>query len=97
MNTYEAGFAQAAERMALTSKIKEIIVQRLDMDIDPAFITDDQPIFGRGLGLDSIDALELLVAIEDEFGVTIFDDNMAVFGSVNKVADYIVSNTKAAS
>ncbi|MES9681248.1 phosphopantetheine-binding protein, partial [Bacillus safensis] len=79
----------------LTDKIKELLVEKLDLEIDPSIITDDQPIFGRGLGLDSIDALELFVVIEDEFGVTVFDDNIEVFSSVNKLADYIEENMES--
>ncbi|MDY0409187.1 phosphopantetheine-binding protein [Virgibacillus soli] len=92
MLTYEETKEQALKRKELTERLKELIVERLDLDIEPELITDDQPIFGRGLGLDSIDALELFVAIEDEFNVTVFDDNIEVFSSINKLADYIVEN-----
>ncbi|MCY1118910.1 phosphopantetheine-binding protein [Bacillus safensis] len=86
---------KAKNRRELTDKIKELLVEKLDLEIDPSIITDDQPIFGRGLGLDSIDALELFVVIEDEFGVTVFDDNIEVFSSVNKLADYIEENMES--
>ncbi|WP_353855141.1 phosphopantetheine-binding protein [Bacillus sp. Bos-x628] len=86
---------KAKNRRELTDKIKELLVDKLDLEIDPSIITDDQPIFGRGLGLDSIDALELFVVIEDEFGVTVFDDNIEVFSSVNKLADYIEENMES--
>ncbi|MGV2910494.1 phosphopantetheine-binding protein [Bacillus safensis] len=89
---YEETKEKAKSRRELTDKIKELLVEKLDLEIDPSIITDDQPIFGRGLGLDSIDALELFVVIEDEFGVTVFDDNIEVFSSVNKLADYIEEN-----
>lgn len=92
MLTYEQTKKQAQERRELLNRIKEIIVERLDLDMEPHLITDDQPIFGRGLGLDSIDALELFVVIEDEFGVTVYDDNIEVFSSINKLADYIEEN-----
>ncbi|SDY98531.1 acyl carrier protein [Thermoactinomyces sp. DSM 45892] len=90
--TYQETKEKAEKRRELTQRIKAIIVERLNLDMEPNLITDDQPLFGRGLGLDSIDALELFVVIEDEFGVTIYDDNMEVFGSVNKLADYILEN-----
>ncbi len=92
MLTYEETKVKADARRALTERIKNVIVERLNIDLDPSLITDDQPIFGRGLSLDSIDALELFVVIEDEFGVTIYDDNMEVFGSINKLVDYILEN-----
>lgn len=71
--------------------IKRIIVEQLCLEIEPEFITNDQPLFGRGLELDSIDALELAVGIFSEFSVTVSDGNSAVFSSVNTIADYIMS------
>ncbi|KAA0560851.1 acyl carrier protein [Bacillus sp. CH30_1T] len=94
MYAYQETQKLAQERRELTERLKEIIVERLDLEIEPSLITDDQPIFGRGLGLDSIDALELFVVIEDEFNVTVYDDNIEVFSSINKLADYIVVNSE---
>lgn len=71
--------------------VKRIIVDQLCLDIEPEFITNDQPLFGRGLELDSIDALELAVGIFSEFSVTVSDGNSAVFSSVNTISDYIMS------
>lgn len=82
----------ASSRIELCEKIKELIVEQLALDIEPTVITDDQPLFGRGLELDSVDALELAVGIESEFDVSISDDNIGVFSSVNKIADYIEEN-----
>lgn len=54
----------------LADRIKEIIVETLALeDVDPATIETDAPLFGEGLGLDSIDALELALAFHKEFGV----------------------------
>ncbi|RJG25467.1 phosphopantetheine-binding protein [Paenibacillus thiaminolyticus] len=92
MLTYEKTITQAEERKQLTSRIKEIIIDRLDLNIEPHLITDDQPLFGRGLGIDSLDALELLLAIEEEFGIALYDENMVVLGSINKIADFIEEN-----
>ncbi len=91
MLSYQQTYERAMRRRELNERIKQIIVKNLDLDRDPALIADDQPLFGRGLGLDSLDALEIVVSIEEEFGVTIHDDDVAVFGSVNKVADYILA------
>ncbi len=67
-------------------KIKEIIVSSLDLeDLTPADIVTDAPLFGEGLGLDSIDALELGMAIRKEFGVAFSKnpaENKAIFHSV---------------
>jgi len=80
---------QAAARRAECGRLRAIIVDRLALPIDPDWITDDQPLFGRGLELDSVDALELMVGIEDEFGAAITDDETDVFGSVNALLDRI--------
>lgn len=81
--------AAAAARQQTCSQIKKMIVLRLDLPIEPEWITDDQPLFGRGLELDSLDVLELYVAIEAEFGVALYDSDMSVFGSVSRLAEYV--------
>ncbi|SDF44687.1 acyl carrier protein [Lentzea fradiae] len=81
--------ATAAARHETCTQIKKMIVSRLDLPIEPAWITDDQPLFGRGLELDSLDVLELYVAIEAEFGVALYDSDMSVFGSVSRLADHV--------
>jgi acyl carrier protein len=85
----EYALERAAERRKVCDRLKELIVERLDLAVPAAWITDDQPLFGRGLELDSVDALELVVGIEFEFDVTIDEEQIGVFGSVNSVADYI--------
>jgi acyl carrier protein len=75
----------------LKAQIKQLIVDRLKLDVDPATIEDAQPLFGEGLGLDSIDALELVLGIEQEFGVKVEDEEMgqAALSSVNALADFV--------
>lgn len=82
----------AERRREICAKIKEIIVEQLCLDVEPEFITNDQPLFGRGLELDSIDALELAVGIYNEFSITISDGDSDVFSSVNTIADYVIEN-----
>ncbi|MBQ9606185.1 MAG: acyl carrier protein [Lachnospiraceae bacterium] len=88
----EAVLAYAKKRSETCEQLKEMIVQQLCLDIEPGFLTDDQPLFGRGLELDSIDSLELAVGIYDKFGVTIADGEVEVFSSVNYMADYVMAN-----
>ncbi|EPR12218.1 phosphopantetheine-binding protein [Ruminiclostridium papyrosolvens] len=82
-------YKKAEEREKLCREIKSMMVEQLDIEMDPEFITNDQPIFGRGLELDSIDALELAVGIYDKFEISVTDDNTTIFSSVNTMADYI--------
>lgn len=86
--------AYAANRRMICSQLKEMIVDKLCLDVEPDFLTDDQPLFGRGLELDSIDSLELAVGIFDKFGVTIVDGEVEVFSSVNSMADYVMANAQ---
>jgi acyl carrier protein len=79
-----------AERSQLCQSIREIIVDRLMLDISADFISNDQPLVGRGLELDSIDSLEISVAVNMEMDVTITDDDSTtIFSSVNHLADFI--------
>lgn len=89
----EEVLAYSAKRNGICTKLKEMIVEQLCLDIEPGFLTDDQPLFGRGLELDSIDSLELAVGIFDKFGVTIVDGEVEVFSSVNSMADYVMANS----
>jgi acyl carrier protein len=75
----------------LAPRVKELIVRRLKLEIDPASIQDDAPLFGEGLGLDSIDALELVLGLEQEFGIKVEDEEVGVkaFSSVNALVEFI--------
>ena len=75
----------------LAPRVKELIVRRLKLDIDPTTIQSDAPLFGEGLGLDSIDALELVLGLEQEFGIKVEDEEVGVkaFSSVNALVDFI--------
>ena len=78
---------------ALKQQIKELIISALELeDIRPENIVDSEPLFGEGLGLDSIDALEMGVALRKKFGVKFSAenaDNRKHFASVNALAAYI--------
>lgn len=75
-------------------EIKELIISSLKLDKKPEDIADDAPLFGGGLGLDSIDALELAVAIERAYRVTIPDEKVGkqAFTSAAALADYVAKN-----
>ena len=77
----------------LESEIKSLIVEALALeDVTPEEIETDAPLFVEGLGLDSIDALELAMALEEQYGVTIDDDpdrNQEIFASVKSLAHFV--------
>ena len=78
------------------AKIKELVVSSLDLeDVSPSDIETEAPLFGEGLGLDSIDALELGMAVKKAFGITCSKnpaDNKQIFYSVKTLADYVEGN-----
>jgi acyl carrier protein len=81
----------------LKRQIKELIIKALELeDIEPKNIKDEEALFGSGLGLDSIDALELGVALKKKFGVKFSAenaDNKKHFASVDALAAYITAET----
>ena len=86
-------------REEIESKLKDVIVSALDLeDLTAADIATDVPLFGEGLGLDSIDALELGMAVKKTFGVTFASDpaeNRKIFYSVKTLADFVEQQNKA--
>lgn len=83
--------AYVLRRRELTHRLKETLVDRLDLDRRVEEIPDDCLLFGVGLGLDSVDALEIVVAIEGEFDIRVEDDDMQEIRSVNSIVDLIMS------
>ena len=76
-------------------KLKQEIIEVLNLeDIKPEDIDNDAPLFGEGLGLDSIDALELIVLMEKNYGIKLQDPAKVkeIFKSINVMADYIQKN-----
>jgi len=81
----------------LMQNLKVQIVDQLNLkDIKPEDIGDDQPLFVEGLGLDSIDALELIVLLQQHYGIklTKAEEGPEVFRSVTSMAKYITANKK---
>lgn len=75
----------------IKERLKSMIIRRLELNISPEDIKDDEPLFGEGLGLDSVESLELAVGIEEEFGITIeeTDEVREKFYSINTLAAFI--------
>ena len=83
--------------MTLENDIKELIIKSLELeDIKSSDIKDEEPLFCFGLGLDSIDALELGMALKKQYNITLSsdkDENSEYFYSVKTIADFIRSNS----
>ena len=82
----------------LKLRVKDMIIERLKLEgMTPDQIDDDAPLFGEGLGLDSIDALELVLGIEQTFGVKIEDEaaGLKAFKSVQALTDFIAGHAKS--
>ena len=85
-------------RAELKTQLKALLVEGLRLeDVRAADIKDEEPIFVEGLGLDSIDALELVVLVEEKFNVVIPDEDAGklAFASIEALADYVLSQREA--
>jgi acyl carrier protein len=81
----------------LVQNLKQQIIDALNLKhLKPDDIVADQPLFGDGLGLDSIDALELIVLLQQHYGIRLADpaEGPKIFSSVKSMAEYIVANKK---
>jgi acyl carrier protein len=81
----------------LILKLKKEVIEQLNLeDVNPDDINADSPLFGEGLGLDSIDALELIVLLEKNYGIKIEDpkDGKKIFFSIRSMAEYITEHKK---
>ncbi len=76
----------------LTLRLKQLVVTTLKLeDVNPADMADDEPLIGSGLNLDSIDALELVVTLEKEFGIKIAssEESRQALASIAHLAEYV--------
>jgi acyl carrier protein len=81
----------------LIEKLKQEVIQQLNLEeISAEDIDPEAPLFGEGLGLDSIDALELIVLLEKNYGIKIEDpkDGKKIFFSIRTMAEYITEHKK---
>jgi len=87
-----------SDNIALRNRLRTLIISSLNLDgLEPESIADDEPLFDGGLGLDSVDALELVVALEKEFKIRIEGEQATrdAFGSLRALADFVEARTSA--
>lgn len=83
---------------ALQSEVAALIVTALNLDVTPADIDPDAPLYGEGLGLDSIDILEIALEVSKRYGFQLHadnDDNVRIFQSLRSLTDHIRRNQSA--
>jgi acyl carrier protein len=88
----DAGTAAAGD--ALLGELAELVVSALNLEIAPADIVPDEPLYGDGLGLDSIDILEVALVVSKRYGLQLRaeqDDNNRIFSSLRHLADHIAA------
>lgn len=82
--------------VTLIEELRALLIEELLLeDIEPEDILADEPLFGDGLGLDSIDALEIAVLLDRQYGIKITAEdnrNQAIFASLNSLAEFIAAN-----
>ncbi len=91
---YNSGFTE--DGLSMISELKTLLISELNLeDIKPEDIDPDAPLFRDGLGLDSIDALELAVILDKKYGIKIVSSderNNQTFSSLSALADFVTSN-----
>ena len=84
-----------AEETALQLEIAELMVQALNLDVSAAEIHPDEPLYGNGQGLDSIDILEVALVVSKRYGLQLkadSEDNHRIFGSLRSLTEYVAAH-----
>lgn len=83
------------QRENALSRVIEMLISGLQLDRSYEELDPDTPLFGTGLGLDSVDAVEIVVALESEFGVSLEEgDSMFALRTINSLVDVVLSQSE---
>ena len=76
---------------SIADRVKQTVVRSLGLEITPEELADDEVLFGSGLGADSVATLEVVFALEAEFGIEVADDELRVelFATIQSLVDYV--------
>lgn len=82
---------------SIRANLKEQLVEQLSLeDMEPADIEDDCELFGEGLGLDSLDAVEIVVLLQRQYGITLDNpaENKEIFRTINSLSEFVYEKTQ---
>ena len=82
---------QIDQRITILNTIKRDLIARLDLPYEPDDLHEDVSLLGSGLGIDSLDALEVILGVERAFGIKVPEDNIAILRSINAIADHVLA------
>ena len=87
--------ASIERRKKVIVTFKEELIKRLNLPYTPDDLHEDISLLGAGLGLDSLDALEIVLCVENCFGIKIPDQNTSVLRSINTIVDFVIAEQDA--